>query len=201
MTTTAFQYIFDRAQSITVDRRAVTAQTITRDSTVRTISRGGQVWRFTVAMPTLPWAQARPYIEAIDAAGRYTAGTVQIRQSGQSWITGYQGDGTSFTGSWTQGGNAITLTSGTASTYKFRAGDVVQLGSAGRVYTVTSNVASSSTTVPVNRPILDATGSGSLVLGSNATWTVYCTDLPTWTLQPGQLVSWSGAFVFYEALV
>ena len=201
MTTTAFQYIFDRAQTITVDRRAVTAQTISRDSTVRTISRGGQVWRFTVAVPTLPWSEARPYIEAIDAAGRYTAGTVQIRQSGQAWISAYRGDGTSFTGSWSQGGNAVSLTSGTASTYKFRAGDFVQLGSAGKVYTVTADVTASTTTVPVNRPILDATGSGNLITGQSATWTVYCTDLPTWTLQPGQLVAWSGAFVFYEALV
>ncbi|CAB4127910.1 hypothetical protein UFOVP109_5 [uncultured Caudovirales phage] len=201
MTTTAFQYIFDRAQTITVDRRAVTAQTITRDSTVRTVSRGGQVWRFTVAMPPQPWAQARPYIEAIDAAGRTTAGTVQIRQAGQAWIAGYQGDGGTFTGNWTQGGTTVTLTAGTAPTYKFRAGDFVQLGSTGRVYTITTDVATAANTAPVNRPIIDATGSGNLIVGSNVTWTVYCTELPTWTIQPGQLVAWSGAFVFYEALV
>ena len=201
MTTTAFQYIFDRAQTITVDRRAVTAQTITRDSTVRTVSRGGQVWRFTVAMPPQPWAEARPYIEAIDAAGRTTAGTVQIRQAGQAWIAGYQGDGGTFTGNWTQGNTSFTLTQGTATSYKFRTGDLLQLGSTGHVYTVTADVNSSTNTVPVNRPIIDATGTGTIAVGQAVNWIVYCTELPTWTLQPAQLVSWSGAFVFYEALV
>ena len=69
MTTTAFQYVFDNAESISIDRRAVTAQTMTRDNTVRTVSRGGQVWRFDVKLPDGPtWSGARPYITAIDYA-------------------------------------------------------------------------------------------------------------------------------------
>ena len=74
MTTTAFQYVFDNAESISFDRRAVTAQTISRDQTVRTVSRGGQIWKFNVALPNgIRWSEARPYIEAIDAADRRTA--------------------------------------------------------------------------------------------------------------------------------
>ena len=108
MTTTAFQYIFDNAQSISIDRRAVTAQTISRDQTVRTVSRGGQIWRFTVRLPDgLRWSDARPYIEAIEAADRYTTGTVQLSNTGYtSWLTAYRGSATTTTGFYAKIGRA-----------------------------------------------------------------------------------------------
>lgn len=202
MTTTAFQYVFDNAESIGIDRRATVAQTISRDNTVRTVSRGGQVWRFSVRLPDgMPWDTARPYIEAIDYADRYTQGTVQMNNSGyNSWLTPYQGDGTTFNASWTQGATSITLTSGTASTYKFKVGDLIQLGSTGHVYSVVGNVGSGATTVNLNRAVVDATGSGTLVIGPNVTWTVICTELPQWTISARNQVSWSGGFTFYEVL-
>lgn len=203
MTTTAFQYVFDNAESIGIDRRAMTAQTISRDNTVRTVSRGGQIWRFTVKLPDgMPWSQARPYIEAIDYADRYTPGTVNLNNSGlNTWLTPYQGDGTSFTASWTQGSTSITLTSGTASTYKFKIGDLIQLGSTGHVYSVVANVGAASNTVNLNRAVVDDSGSGSLVIGPAVNWTVICTELPSWTISARNQVSWSGAFTFYEAMV
>ena len=51
MTTSAFQYVFNKAAQISINRRAVTAQTTARDNTIRTVSRGGQIWRFEVTMP------------------------------------------------------------------------------------------------------------------------------------------------------
>lgn len=203
MTTTAFQYVFDNAESIGIDRRATVAQTISRDNTVRTVSRGGQVWRFTVRLPDgMPWDTARPYIEAIDYADRYTQGTVQISHSGQtSWLNKYRGDlSTTPTATWIQGATAITLTSGTATTYKFRTGDLIQLGSAGHVYSVVGDVSVSSTTVNLNRAVIDATGSGTVLYGPAVTWTVICTELPSWTISARNQVSWSGAFTFYEVL-
>jgi len=202
MTTTAFQYVFDNAESIGIDRRATVAQTISRDNTVRTVSRGGQVWRFDVRLPDgMPWDTARPYIEAIDYADRYTNGTVQISNTGQtSWLNKYRGDGSSFTASWTQGATSITLTGGTASTYKFRVGDLLQLGSSGHVYSVVADANSSATTVSLNRAIIDATGSGSLLIGPAVTWTVVCTEMPQWTISARNQVSWSGSFKFYEVL-
>lgn len=203
MTTTAFQYVFDNAESIGIDRRATVAQTITRDNTVRTVSRGGQVWRFEVRLPDgMPWDAARPYIEAIDYADRYTEGTVQISNTGQtSWLNTYRGNGSSFAATWTQGATSITLTSGSGSPYKFRVGDLIQLGASGHVYSVVADVNSASTTVNLNRAIIDATGSGSLVIGPAVTWTVLCTDLPQWTISARNQVSWSGPFKFYEVLV
>lgn len=202
MTTTAFQYVFDNAESIGIDRRATVAQTITRDNTIRTVSRGGQVWRFEVKLPDgMPWDAARPYIEAIDAADRYTPGTVQMNNAGYTeWLNKYRGNGTSFAATWTQGATSATLTSGTGSPYKFRAGDYIQLGASGHVYTVTTDVGSAANTVPLNRAIIDSTGSGNLVIGPAVTWTVICSELPQWTITSRNQVSWSGAFKFYEVL-
>lgn len=204
MTTTAFQYVFNNAESINFNRKAVVASTTTRSGIVRTASRGGQIWRFEVKLPDgIPWTTARAYIEAIDAADRYTDGNVQINNSGyNSWLTTYQGNcGGSVGASWVQGAMSITLTSGQAgSGFNFKAGDLIQLGSSGKVYSVTSNVAYNSNTVPVNRPVLDNTGSGTLVIGTNVTWNVICQDLPQWTIFSRDQVSWSGPFVFSEVV-
>jgi hypothetical protein len=204
MTTTAFQYVFNNAETINYNRKAVVASTTTRSGIVRTASRGGQVWRFEVKLPDgIRWSDARAYIEAIDAADRYTDGNVQINNAGyNSWLTTYQGNCSGNPGaSWVQGAMSITLTSGQAgSGFNFKAGDIIQLGSSGKVYSVTSNVAYNSNTVPVNRPVLDATGSGTLVKGTAVTWNVLCTDLPQWTIFARDQVSWSGPFIFSEVV-
>ena len=209
MTTTAFQYVFDNAESISFDRRAVTAQTISRDQTVRTVSRGGQIWKFNVALPNgIRWSEARAYIEAIDAADRYTPGTVQINNSGYtSWLNRYQGDSvnsTGFVATWTQGAASITLTTSptTASGYKFRSGDIIQLGVTGHVYSVVADVAYTSNTVYLNRPIMDASATTTAIMvGPDATWTLICVTMPTWNIFARDQVSWSGAFTFYEYLI
>jgi hypothetical protein len=205
MTTTAFQYIFDNAESISINRRATTAQTISRNNTVRTVSRGGQVWRFEVSMPNgMRWSTLRPYIEAIDAADRYTPGIVQINNAGyNSWLTGYQGNSLSTSGFYanitTGYANAtITANPATSSGYKFKAGDIVQVGTTGNVYSVTSDVAYNSNAITFNRPVLDTTGNVALTVGPNVTWTVICTQMPQWTIFARDQVSWSGSFVFYE---
>lgn len=207
MTTTAFQVIFDRAESISINTRATVAQSISRSNVVRAVKRGGQVWRFEVRLPDgIPWSELRPYIAAIDSADRFTAGTVQINNAGyNSWLTPYQGNSANtsgFAASWTNGSNSITLTNSptTASGYKFKAGDIIQLNT-GKCYTVAANVAYNSNTVTLNRPVLDATGAGSLKVGPNCTWTVMCTEIPSWTIFARDQVSWSGSFIFYESML
>ena len=208
MSTTAFQVIFDRAESIGIDRRSVTAQTISRDNTIRTVSRGGQVWRFDVKLPDgIPWTELRPYIEGIDQADRYTPGLIQLNNSGYTnWLNKYQGNSANYTGfvaTAVQGSTTITLTTSptTSSGYKFRAGDFIQLGSTGRVYTVTADVAYNSNTVNLHRAILDISGSYNLVCGPNVSWTVYCNQLPKWNIFARDQVSWDSSFIFYEAMV
>jgi hypothetical protein len=207
MTTTAFQYVFDNAESISINRRSTTAQTISRNNTVRTVSRGGNVWRFEVALPAgIRWSEARPYIEAIEAADRFTAGTVQINNSGyNSWLTNYQGSAVSTTGFYAQVTNGyanatITANPTVSGAYKFKAGDIVQVGTTGNVYSVTTNVAYNSNDITFNRPVLDTTGNVALTVGPAVTWTVICTEMPRWSIFARDQVSWSGPFVFYEVV-
>jgi hypothetical protein len=205
MTTTAFQVIFDRAESIVIDKRAITAQTVSRNQTTRAVSRGGQIWRFDIKMPDgMPWSEMRPYIEAIESADRYTVGTVQINNAGyNSWFMPYLGNSVSTTGfvaNVTQGwANAsIFAAPSTISGYRFRAGDLVQVGT-GNVYTVSTDVAYNSANVTFNRPVKDSTGSYALTVGPACTFRVICTALPTWEIFARNQVRWNGSFTFFEA--
>lgn len=77
--TTAFQYVFDNAESLSINRQPLVGQTISRDFTVRSVVHGTAKRRFTVKLPDgMPWDLARPYIDAIVLAGRYTVGTITI---------------------------------------------------------------------------------------------------------------------------
>ena len=204
----SFQWAIDNAEQLTINTKAVIGRTQSRDGTVRQTSRGASLWTFDVTMPNgIPWATARQYIEAVE--GIYNTGassTIQISDTGQtSWLNKYQGTAANYTGfvaSWTQGNSSITLTTtptiGTG--VKFRAGDLIQLKSTGRVYKVAADVAYNSNTVTLTRAIIDATSSGSLVIGPNVTWTVYCIQLPTVTLIARDQVGFSSPYTFVEAL-
>lgn len=84
----AFQWIFDNAESISINNRALVGQTITRNQTVRATSRGPGKWKFTVKLPDgMPWSQVAANIQAIDIADRFTTETIAISDSGYtSWI-------------------------------------------------------------------------------------------------------------------
>ena len=83
----AFQWVFDNAAQISINKRAVVGQSITRNQTVRAVSRGNGLYKFTITLPDLPWSTAATYINAIDAADRFTKETVTINHSGyNSWI-------------------------------------------------------------------------------------------------------------------
>lgn len=201
----SFQWIFNNAESIAIDTKPNVGTTVTRDGTVRSVSRGGDVWRFTVKLPDGPrWSDYRQSIASAQALDRTANANVQISSSGQTYIIGYQGNvanTSAVTASWTTG-NTITLTSGqAASGYNFRAGDVIQLGVGNAVYRVNSDVASGNNTVPLNRPILESAGSATLKIGNAVTWNVVCTSFPNWTIFARDQVSWEGPFVFSENLL
>lgn len=203
--TNAFQVIFDKAETISINKRGIVGQTISRGQTVRSVSRGGDIWRFDVKLPDgLPWDEMRPYIEAIDAADRFTLGNVSISASGQNWLNPYLGNAVSTTGfvaNAALGSRTLTITSTPTITSGnlFGAGDIIQLGTTGHVYSVTESVPYTANTVTVNRSVIDSTGSYSLRVGPSCVWKVICVDMPTWTLFARNQVAWSGSFVFYEA--
>jgi len=207
MPTTAFQTVIDYAETISINKKGVVSQTISRDQTVRSTSRGGQVWRFDVKVPDgIPWQTLRGPIEAIENADRYTSGNISLNTAGTlAWFMKYQGNSistTGFVGTATQGNVTLTLTASptTASGNKFLAGDLIQLGTTGKVYSVVNNVAFNSNVVTLNRPVLDSTGSKTLVVGPNVIFKVICTTLPNWTIMARDQVSWDGNFTFYEDL-
>ena len=88
MTTTAFQFIFDNAESISINRKSVVGQTMSRNFQVRTVSRGGKPWRFEVKLPDgMKWSNTHTQIAAIDAADRFTVGTVAFTNPNYaSWL-------------------------------------------------------------------------------------------------------------------
>lgn len=200
----AFQTVFDNAESISINKRKRISQTQARDGTVRAVSIGGQVWQFDVRLPDGPrWSEYRPLIEAMEALDRTQSSTVKINHAGLTWLNGYQGnltDISAITVSYTSG-NTLTITGGATlgSGYRFRAGDLIQLGS-GAVYSVVSDVAYNSNTITVHRPIREAAGTYTLKVGQNVEWTILCVEFPQWTIFARDQVSWSGSFIFVEAL-
>jgi hypothetical protein len=205
MSTTAFQTVFDNAQTISFNRKKKVSQTQSRDGTVKATSLGGQIWTFEVKLPDGPrWTDYRPLIEAMENLDRVTVGQVKINNTGQSWLSAYQGDLTN-TGSVVvsySSGTTLTITSGAtlASGNRFKAGDFIQIGSTGSVYTVVSDVVYNNNTITVNRPVRETAGSYTLVVGQAVTWNVICVNFPQWTIFARDQISWDGSFIFAEAI-
>ena len=67
----SFQWIIDNAESISIDRSPVVGQTITRNQTVRAVSRGAGIWKFTVSLPNgFKWSEMRTYISQLEQVNR-----------------------------------------------------------------------------------------------------------------------------------
>jgi hypothetical protein len=169
---------------------------------------GGQLWQFEVRLPDgTPYKEYRQIIEKLEALDRVETGKVKINTSGQEWINQYQGDlsasdqtNISVT---TDGSNIVTFSSVASlsgSEYIFRAGDYIQMGTSGSVYTVAEDVPGGSTTFKVHRPVRESDGTYTLVVGRDVEWTVICSNFPNWELFGSRQVSWSGPFVFVEVV-
>lgn len=201
----AFQWIIDNAAAIEIDTQPVVASTTTRDGTVRSVSRGGQPWVFTITMPQGPrWSDYRGFIANADRYDRHTTQTIQFNNTGHDWLLAYQGDMTGpFYATWTTGASTFTMSGGTGSSgYRVRAGDLVQLGASGSVYKVLEDVAYNASTVRVHRPIIDTSDAGvAMNVGADCVFTIKATQFPTPRIFARNQVSWNGPFVFVENLV
>ena len=203
----SFQWIIDNAEDISIERKPVVGQTISRSGVVRSVSRGGAAWRFTVTPASgMPWITSRPYIANLEYQNKITASDIRIGAN-NSWIVKYQGsvtDSQTFTASWIKGNSFLTLIStppNPSNGYKFRSGDIIKLGNFGKVYAVTGDVQSNSNTVGLHRPIVDETNTSSnIIVGEAVNWNVICTQMPSYTISPGKIITWNGQFIFYEVL-
>jgi hypothetical protein len=203
----SFQWIIDRAQTISIDTKQMVASTQTRDGTYRSVSRGGQPWKFDVQLPDgIPWTELRQNISLAQKLDRTSVATIQLNDPRLAWFNEYQGNSVNTTGfraTCIQGSNQLTLTQSptTSNGYKFRAGDFIQLGN-GHVYTVAGDVLYNSNTVFLHRPVIDAGQEGVILkVGTNCVWSIMCTQFPDWTLMAYNQVSWNGSFKFIESLV
>lgn len=212
----SFQWIFDHAETLSIVKRPVVSQTISRDQRIRSVSRGGNVWKFTVGLPAgMEWSTMRGYVEAWENAGLLKSQTVSINKAGHSWINGYRGDATS-TSTMTFKYNSTQAASntfkfelgnmpGATGTVLFRAGDVIQPTGSRYVYSLVSPVTKGSAStqlVEVHRSILETPSDTAVTMkvGQEVVWTLMCTKMPTWTFVSKDRIQFNGEFEFQEVL-
>lgn len=201
----SFQWIIDNATSMEINRMPIVASTTARDNTVRQVSRGGNVWTFTVRLPDGPrWTDYRQNVSLAEA-DRLETNTINFTNSGLNWMFDYQGSHANTSGnisvSVPSSGNTVTITSAPTLTsgYHFRAGDIIQLGSVGKCYSVAADVAFNQTVITLNRPLLnESSGTQILRVGDACEWTVQCASFPQMSFIARDQIGWSGPFVFVE---
>ena len=211
----SFQTIVDIQQSMTVNNRRTIGQQVTRGGQIRTAQYLTSVpWVFTIVPHNyLYYPQVRDVIQTIDNLDRQTAANITFSGTTLSWFTAYQGDlsagqAAAMTLASVPPANSQTITvfnlpAVSSTSYVFKAGDFLQLGS--YVYKVTANVLrGSASTVSVNlhRPVIGTPATGTLTaVGSSVYFPVYAEVCPTYTLTPmtnGAFVAWDQPFVFRE---
>lgn len=223
----SIQQIWDLSNSIEINRQRLTGIQITRSEVVRTdLSVTKNPWRFTVAVPGLPWNQMRGVIEEIEALGRNLPNTVTVGSNSRfNWLYRYQGDATtapvgltvtSFVGNQMTIGNLSVAGLG-ASNYLFRAGDMIQVVNKPYPFTVVADVLRGSgptVTVTTHRPNIITTmpSSPTLNVGSACQVSLLINKQPTYRLKPGAqrmlngavinnaIVEWDGEFELVEYL-
>jgi len=96
----SFQWIIDRAESLSINRRITTATTTARDGNVRVVSRGLPPFRFEVKLPDgIPWTEIRTDITAAEALDKITTATISIPYAKFPWYYGNTAPGSDA--SWT----------------------------------------------------------------------------------------------------
>lgn len=200
--TTAYQEVFDRASSLSINKRRKVSSTVSRSGVIKNTSVGGQVWEFEVRLPDGPrFSDYRSIIQDMETADRVTEAQVSIPQSYIAGTVGGLGVSGTINVAATQGATSLTVNTNTSnSNFRLKRGDYIQLGSAGKVYSVTNDQGSLTSVIGVHRPILDATANYNLVIGTNVTWDVICVQWPNYTIFGYDQVSWSGPFIFVEAI-
>ena len=88
----SFQWIFDNAETLSINRKKMVAQTTARDGSIRTVSRGTMPKRFTVKVPDgLRWTDIKSLIAASEALDKVTTATVTIGTAASSGFGWYYG--------------------------------------------------------------------------------------------------------------
>jgi len=85
----SFQWIIDKAETLSINRKNMVATTTARDGGVRAVSRGTQPKRFTVKLPDgMLWSVIRSDIAAAEALDRITSAVITIPYAKFPWYYG-----------------------------------------------------------------------------------------------------------------
>ena len=215
----AFQWLVDTAETMSMNRKPLVAKTYSRNGIVRSVSRGFNIWRFSVKLPDgRRWTDDREYISYLEALNETGVGTFNLANSGYDWMVKYLGDQPSFNDTIqvslpgeSDNQNEFTIEGGVniSSGFLFRAGDFIQTKSGatlGSVYVVREDVAWDATVIKCHRPMQSEPAnfynlnSVNLLVGPNVQWEVQCVQMPNWTFFARDQVSWGGEFVLQEVL-
>jgi hypothetical protein len=83
----SFQWIVDNAESLSINRKKMVAQTTARDGQVRAVSRGTQPDQITVKVPDgIPWSTLKSNIEAAEALDRISTATISVPYAKFPWF-------------------------------------------------------------------------------------------------------------------
>ena len=83
----SFQWIIDNSEKISINRRGIVATKLTRDGSVRSVSRGAAPYRFTVTLPQGPlWTEYKNAIASAEALDRHTAATINFNAADLAWM-------------------------------------------------------------------------------------------------------------------
>lgn len=85
----SFQWIVDRCETLSINRKDMVATTTARDGVVRAVSRGTMPKTFTVKLPDgIAWTDLRTDIAAAEALNKVTTATITIPYAKFPWYYG-----------------------------------------------------------------------------------------------------------------
>ena len=83
----SFQWIIDSAETLSINRKKIVAQSTARDGKVRAVSRGTPPKTFTVKLPDgIRWTELKSNIESAEALDRVTTATITIPYAKFPWF-------------------------------------------------------------------------------------------------------------------
>ncbi len=198
----SIQTIINRAGFISIDKRKLASQTISRSGRLLTAEvTSARPYRFIVGVNEgYSYTENRAVLEELDRLDITEEENINIgsTNTGLSYITAYRGGANvtqigQITVTSASSGNIVLDTTSVVGTPSnaFVKGDFIQLDTSYRYpYQVTADVAwnATSITVPIHRNFIPqdsytVAGKGILV-GSDVTWNVKMTAKPTYTILP-----------------
>lgn len=212
----SLQTIVNNATYVTIDKKKVAAQSVSRSGVVLTAERTSVVpYRFIIGMHEgLTYSTNRGLLEDIDALDVTTESTIEFgdSNSGLAFLTKYQGDSTGIGSITITGSSAATLiinaSAAGSGTFLFKKGDYIQPASGYRYpYQVTADVAHTTANpvvIPIHRPFIEQSGYSlngkSLLVGNDVTFKVKMVLKPSYSAVPIDRISFTDDFELIEII-